>query len=95
MAINQEEVIHIAKLARIDFSEAEDQKLAEELTEIIDYVETLDKAPTQTNENIGQISGLENVTREDEIKEGLSIDKILQNAPDKKDNFIKTKKVFE
>ena len=95
MAINQEEVVHIAKLARIDFSEAEEKKLTGELTEIIDYVETLDKAPTQSDENIGQISGLENVTREDEIVAGLPIDKILQNAPDKKDNFIKTKKVFE
>lgn len=95
MAINQEEVIHIAKLARIDFSEEENRKLTEELSEIIDYVETLEKAPTESDENIGQISGLENVTREDEIKTGLSIDKILQNAPDRKDNFIKTKKVFE
>ena len=95
MAINQEEVIHIAKLARIEFSKEEDQKLANELTEIIDYVETLEKAPTESLNSVSQISGLENVTREDEIEVGLSIDKILQNAPGKYDNFIKTKKVFE
>ena len=95
MAINQEEVVHIAKLARIEFSKEEDQKLAEELSEIIDYVETLEKAPTEGDESIGQISGLENVMREDEVAEGLSVEKVLQNAPDKYDNFIKTKKVFE
>lgn len=95
MTINQEEVIHIAKLARIDFSKAEEEKLTGEITEIISYVETLDEAPTEGDESISQISGLENVMREDEIKAGLSIDKILQNAPERKDNFIKTKKVFE
>jgi len=95
MAINQEEVVHIAKLARIDFSETEEKKLAGELTEIIDYVETLEKSPTESLDSIGQISGLENVTREDNIVTGLSLDKILQNAPERKDNFIKTKKVFE
>lgn len=95
MAINQEEVIHIAKLARIEFTKEEDQKLTEELSEIIDYVEALEKASTEGLDSIGQISGLENVMREDEIKTGISIEKILQNAPDKYDNFIKTKKVFE
>jgi len=95
MAINQEEVIHIAKLARIEFTKEEDQKLTEELSEIINYVEELEKAPTEDSDSIGQISGLENVMREDEIETGLSIDKILQNAPERKDNFIKTKKVFE
>ena len=95
MAINQEEVIHIAKLARIDFSETEEKKLTGELTEIIDYVETLEKSPTESSDRISQICGLENVMREDNIVAGLSIDKILQNAPERKDNFIKTKKVFE
>ena len=95
MTINQEEVASIANLARIEFSLSEDQRLSEELSAVVDYVETLNQVPTESSENVGQISGLENVTRQDIQKESLSVEKVLQNAPDKKDNFIKTKQVFE
>ena len=95
MAINQEEVTRIAKLARIEFSQEEEQKLAEELSEVVDFVATLNRAPVEGDVQISQVSGLENVTRPDTQKESLTVAQVLQNAPEKQGNAIKVKKVFE
>lgn len=95
MSITKDEIAHIAVLGRIETSDEKKEKFTSELSSIISHVENLESAPTTDVKPISQITGLENVTREDKIVEGLPIEKILQNAPDKKDNFIKTKKVFE
>lgn len=95
MAIDQNEVKHVAMLARLELSEDEKQKMTSELREIIEYVDELEAAPTENVESLNQISGLKNITRQDEIKAGLSVADVLLNAPEKQDNFIKTKKVFE
>lgn len=93
--LKKEEVEHVANLARIEISQEEKQKFAEQLSAILDYVEELGEAPTKTVEPISQISGLENITRQDKTQEGLSVEKVLSNAPAKENNFIKTKQVFE
>lgn len=95
MAINKSDVEHVAKLARIKISEEEKENLTEDLGEILNYVEELESAPTENVVSISQISNLENIARDDEIAPSLAINKVLENAPDKKDNFIKVKKVFE
>lgn len=93
--ISKEEVEHVARLVRIKLNNEEKEKFAKDLSEIIDYVAELEKAPTEGVESISQISGLENIARTDKITLSLSNEKVLQNAPDKKGNFIKVKKVFK
>lgn len=95
MKLEITDVTHVAELGRIEISDEKKEKFTTELSAIISHVEDIESAPTENIKPIAQITNLENVTRDDEVKEGLSITKILQNAPDKKDNFIKTKKVFE
>lgn len=105
MSLNQEEVAKIATLARIELSKEEDQKLATELSAVVDFVETLESAPTDGNfstasnevklEVKDRDGDLENVMREDKIAASLPVAKVLQNAPESQENFIKTKKVFE
>lgn len=95
MRLETSDVTHVAELSRIEISDEKKEKFTSELSSIISHVEDLESAPTEDIKPISQITNLENVMREDKIMEGLPIDKILQNAPDKKDNFIKTKKVFE
>lgn len=89
------DVEHVAQLARIDLRDAEKEKYTKELSQILNYVEELDKAPTENIESIEQISNLENIVRDDKIAESLSNEEALKNAPDKENGFIKTKKVFE
>lgn len=93
--ISKKDVEHVAKLSRLELSEEEKSQYTQELGAILDYVDELNSAPTEGIEPISQISGLKNIAREDEIEESLPTEKALQNAPDKKDKFIKVKKVFE
>lgn len=94
MFLQKEEVEHVATLARIEVNAQEKEKFAKDLSEIIDYVADLNKASTNDIESISQISGLENIARADEVTDSLPNEKVLQNAPEKQDGFIKVKKVF-
>jgi len=93
--ISKNDVEHAAELSRIKLNEEEAEKFTSELGAVLDYAAELEKAPTGEVETISQISGLENIAREDKIEASLPVEKVLQNAPEKQDNFIKTKKVFE
>lgn len=97
MTLDKNEVEHIAQLARIKLTDDEKNKFARELGEIIDYVSELDKAQTDPSlrAEADQISGLENVTREDKITPSLSNEEALKNAPDKENGFFKVKKILE
>ena len=92
--ITQQDVEHVGNLARIEMSDNEKEKFAQNLGEIIDYVAELESAPTENIEIISQVSGLENIMRADIIAPSLPVEKVLQNAPDKQDDYIKVKKVF-
>lgn len=93
--ITKNDISHVAKLSRLKIEDDKIDKYTQELESILDYVEELDNARTENVESIDQIAGLKNIARKDEIKDGLSTEKVLQNAPQKQDNFIKVKQVFE
>lgn len=94
MDLSKDEIDHVAILARLSLGETETEAMRKELTAILGYVDELEKAPTEGLEPISQIRNLENIAREDIIEPSLETEKILQNAPDKKEGFIKVKKVF-
>jgi len=93
--ITNQDVEHIAQLARIELSEKEKPVFGEKLGEILNYVDELNGAPTNKVVSISQIIGLENVARSDEVTNPEIRDLMLENAPETKDGFIKVGKVFE
>lgn len=93
--LSRGDVEHVAMLSRLKLSDEEISEYTQELGAILDYVDELNSTPTENVEPISQISGLKNIAREDEITESLLTEKALENAPDRKDNFIRVKKVFE
>jgi len=93
--ISKKEVEHIAKLARISLSEKEKDKFLKELSSILEFVSKLQEVDTSKIKPLSQITGLENVLEEDKIEECPRREELLKNIPDKKDGFIKVKKVFE
>ncbi len=95
MKLSKKEVEHIAQLARLGITDEEKEKYAEQLSAILDYVEQLNKLNTDKVEPIGQITGAENVMREDDIKNKPDRENMLKNAPDKENGFIKVKSIFE
>ena len=94
MKISIKEVEHVANLSRIKLTQEEKNKFTTQLSAIIDYVEELSKAPTEDIKPIDQIAGLKNITRSDEVEKSLSIDQVLENAPEKQGRFLKVKQVF-
>lgn len=95
MKLSIKEVEHIAELARLGLSKKEKEKMAKELSSILDYVEELKKVPTEKVEPGGQTAGPVNVSRKDEIKEFKDREKLLDQAPAKENNYFKVKPVFD
>ena len=92
--LTREEVQHIAKLARLELTEEEVEKMQKDLSAILDYFNLLEKAPPLHKSFAGQ--ALNNVLRKDEaLTKDVSIaEKIIAAAPDKKDGYIKVKTIL-
>ncbi len=95
--ISKGEVEHIAKLARLELTEKEIEKMQKDLSAILDYFNLLKKAPRIKNfdENFGVGASLENL-RKDEAKtrDARLAGKLIAAAPDKKDDYIKVKAIL-
>jgi len=94
--ISREEVQHIAKLARLELTEQEIEKMQKELSSVLDYIEKLKEVDVSGIESKVRATDLENVMRTDEagnFDPGMS-EKLLNEAPEKKGNHIKVKSVF-
>lgn len=94
--LEKDEIKHIAGLARIGIKEKEIERYQEELSVVLDYFKKLEDLDTEKIKEIGHITGMHSVFREDksedcdvEIKKG-----IIKNSPDEKDNYFKVKSVF-
>ena len=95
MNLPKTEVEHIARLARIELSEPEKDKYAEQLSAILGYVDELKKLDIKDVPDVGQITGLTNQLAEDEIKGcELSREELLKNAPMTENGYIKVKSVL-
>jgi len=95
MKLSKKEVEHIAQLARLGITEKEKEKYAEQLSAILDYVEQLNKIDTKNVEPIAHITGVENVMRQDEIKNKPDRDNLLKNTPAQEKGFIKVKSILD
>lgn len=74
------DIAKVAKLANLTLSEEEEKKFEKQLEETITYIENLDEIDTTDVEPTSQVTGLENVTREDEVKPSLSQEQALSNT---------------
>lgn len=93
--LTREDVLKLAQLARLQLSEAEIEEYATELTEILQYVEQLQKVDVDGLKPTNQVTGLTNVTRPDEIRDyGYKPEDLLKNVPSTKDNQIKVKRML-
>ncbi len=94
--LSVEQVKHIAKLARIELTEQEKKKFTKEFSAILDYIERLKSCDTSKVEPMAQVTGLENITRQDQAKPQKPEVKcqILEGVPKKKGDYIKVKAVL-
>jgi len=89
MKITKKEVVHVANLARLDLDEESIGKFAEQIDNILEYVDILNCVETKSVAPTSHAIFLTNAFREDKVKEHLDRNKALANAPEKEDgNFV-------
>ena len=81
--VDDEEVRHVASLARVDLEEPEVERFADQFVDILEYFEALEEVP-----DVDADAELANVMRPDEIREGLTQEEALRNAPETEDGYF-------
>lgn len=94
MSVTIKDVAHIAELARLKFTDAEQERMTDELNTILHYVDKLNEINTEGVEPLNTIHDQINVLRKDVEGQSLSNEEALKNAPDKQDRFFRVPKVI-
>ena len=95
MKLSREEVLHIARLARLGINEAEVEKFREQLSNILENFEALKKVDTTNVPPTAQSIDLQNVMRADEVASSSPAEDILANAPHREGEFFRVKAELE
>jgi aspartyl-tRNA(Asn)/glutamyl-tRNA(Gln) amidotransferase subunit C len=80
--IDREQVLHVARLARLRLSEEEVGRMSEELSGILDHVERISELELDGVDPTSHVIELENVLRADEPRESWPREEVLERAPD-------------
>ena len=93
MALSKEEVLHVAKLARLEFSPEEIEKYQQELNDILNYIDMLNEVDAAEIKPLAQVNDDTNNLREDEVRKSLTVEEALLNAPEDEDGAVIVPKV--
>jgi aspartyl-tRNA(Asn)/glutamyl-tRNA(Gln) amidotransferase subunit C len=95
MKLSREEVLHIARLARLGLSDEEVERAREQLSHIIENFEILKSVDTEGVPPTAQSLTLQNVLREDEPCDSFPRQEILANAPQQDEDSFRVRAVLE
>lgn len=95
MKITREEVAYVAHLARLEFSESEEETFTGQLNEILLYMDKLNGVDTSGVEPLSHAIALSNAFRDDKVQESISQERSLANAPDPRGEFFRVPRVIE
>ncbi|MFY4776966.1 Asp-tRNA(Asn)/Glu-tRNA(Gln) amidotransferase subunit GatC [Metabacillus sp. RGM 3146] len=93
--ISNEQVKHVAHLARLAITEDEAQMFTKQLDAIIGFAEQLNELDTENVEPTSHVLDMKNVMRDDVPAKGLPVEDVLKNAPDKKDGYVRVPTILE
>lgn len=93
--ISEDQVKHVAHLARLAITEEEAQMLTDQLDKIITYAEELNELNTDNVEPTAHVLEIKNVMREDRAEKGLPREEVLKNAPEHQGGQIKVPGIME
>lgn len=92
--ISDEQVRHVAMLSRLKLSDEQIHHFADQLSDILGYVDKLAELDVEGVEPMAHAAELTNVMREDRADEGLAVDDALANAPERYEGYFKVVKVL-
>ncbi len=94
MAVTKKDVEKIAELSMLEFSDSELEQYTLEMNNILSYVEKLNELDTENVEPLSHPIENSNVFREDKLKNSVSTEEALKNAPDRTSEHFKVPKVI-
>lgn len=92
--IDIDQVRKVARLARLELSEAEEQQFTGQLNSILDYVQKLDELDTKDVPPTTRAIEVSNITRPDRLVTFADREDILNSAPDREEDFFKVPKIM-
>jgi aspartyl-tRNA(Asn)/glutamyl-tRNA(Gln) amidotransferase subunit C len=95
MKLSREEVLHIARLARVALTEEEIARMSEQLSDLLEHFEVLQKVDTEGVPPTAQSVTLRSIMREDEVASSLPPEDILANAPRRDGDCFRVRAVLE
>ncbi len=94
MALSEKDVQYVAKLARLEVTAEEVAKYTQQLGNILQYVEQLNKLDTSNVEPLTHPLDMKNVFREDVVQPSLTQQEVLSNAPEPQSGHFKVPKIM-
>lgn len=95
MKITREEVKRVALLARLELSAEEENRLTEQLDNILQYMEKLGRLDTANVEPLAHAVDIVNAFRDDRVTNEPQAETLLANAPDRENTFFRVPKIIE
>jgi aspartyl-tRNA(Asn)/glutamyl-tRNA(Gln) amidotransferase subunit C len=95
MQISKEEVEQVARLARLEISDAEREAFSQQLSAILTYMEQLKRLDTEGVEPTATVLAQTNVFRDDVVCPSLPAEQALANAPEQTEGFFSVPKILE
>jgi len=95
MSLSRDDVLHIARLARLEVDEDAVDVLRDQLSGILAHFAALAAVDTTDIEPTAHTLPLFNVMRTDEVSPSLATEQILANAPDHDDGYLRVRAVLE
>lgn len=95
MKLSRDEVLHIARLARLGLTEDEVDRFREQLSDILENFEVLEGVDTTGVPPTAQPNPLHNVMSNDEVAASLAPEEVLDNAPRQEAGYFRVKAVLE
>jgi aspartyl-tRNA(Asn)/glutamyl-tRNA(Gln) amidotransferase subunit C len=93
--IEDRDVEHVARLARLTLGDADRVRLRHQLGAILQYIAKLGALDLDGVEPTSHVVPMVNVMREDEVVPGLGVDEALANAPDRRGDFFRVPRILE
>lgn len=98
MPVTIKDVEHVAKLARLEFTEEEKEMFTRQLNKILEYMEKLNELDTSNVEPLSHVielsPGKVGMFREDKARPSYPVEEVLKNAPSRTEKFFKVPKVI-
>ncbi len=95
MPLSQEQIQHIANLARLELTDEELARYRQQISTILDHFEQLQSVDTNAIILTTSIRVEESLLREDQSRPGLDLDDLLRNAPETDQQLFRVPPIFE